>query len=77
LKFAEQVASLSAVESVIGGHFENTTLKRIKHVGEDGLIRVLWADNEKAVNITIQTTAKGKAQTLKVASLIRSCLEKT
>jgi putative CRISPR-associated protein (TIGR02619 family) len=75
LKFAEKVASLAAVESVIGGCFENTTLKRIKHVGEDGLIKILWADNDKAVNIAIQTTAKGKAQTMKVASLINPLLK--
>jgi len=63
-KFAEQVAALPAVEEIIGGHFENTILKRVKSVSDDGVIRVLWADNEKATNLTIRTTARGQAQTL-------------
>ena len=75
LKLAQKLAEIPAVESIIGGHFENTVLKRIKSVGEDGSIRLLWADNDKAVNITVQTTARGKAQTLKVANLIKPLLE--
>ncbi|AIE73559.1 MULTISPECIES: putative CRISPR-associated protein [unclassified Synechocystis] len=66
-EFAETVASLSAVEEIIGGHFENTTNRRIKNVFDDGTIRVLWADNEKATNLTIRTTARGQAQTLQFA----------
>lgn len=61
-EFAEQLAALPAVEEIIGGHFENTTLKRVKSVSDDGVIRVLWADNEKAANLTIRTTARGQAQ---------------
>ena len=75
LQFAKKVAEIPAVESVIGGHFEHTVSKRIKSVGEDGLIRLLWADNDKAANIIIHTTAKGKAQTLKVADLIKPLLK--
>ncbi|PSB02110.1 hypothetical protein [Merismopedia glauca] len=75
-KFAQTMASLSVVESVMGEPFANPTLKRVKHVGEDGLMKVIWGDYDKAVNIIIQTTGKGKAQTLKVASLIHSLLEK-
>lgn len=63
-KFAEQVAALPAVEEIIGGFFEHTTLKRVKSVTDDGVIRVLWADAEKATNLTIRTTARGQAQTL-------------
>jgi putative CRISPR-associated protein (TIGR02619 family) len=66
-QFAERVASLSAVEEIIGGNFENTTNQRIKNVSDDGIIRVLWADNEKAANLTIRTTARGQAQTLQFA----------
>lgn len=74
LKFAEKVAQIPAVESVIGGRFEHTVLKRIKSIGEDGIIRLLWADNDKAANIIVHTTAKGKAQTQKVADLIEPLL---
>lgn len=61
-EFAEKLAKLPAVEEIIGGFFEDTTLKRVKGVSEDGLIRILWADNEKATNLTIRTTARGQAQ---------------
>lgn len=64
-EFAKKLAQLEAVEEIIGGHFESTTMKRVKKVDDDGSIRVLWADNEKAVNMTIRTTARGQAQTLK------------
>ncbi len=67
LKFAQQVAKLAPVEEIIGGHFENTTMRRVKKVFDDGSIRVLWADGEKAVNIMIRTTARGLAQTLNFA----------
>lgn len=74
--FAEKLASLAPIESVIAGFFENTTLRRVKGVGDDGSIRLLWADNEKAVNITVQTTARGQAQTIKACDrLIRPFLE--
>lgn len=75
LKFAEKVAQIPAVESVIGGRFEHTLAKRIKSVGEDGIIGLLWADNDKAANIIVHTTAKGKAQTRKVAELIQPLLK--
>lgn len=64
LKFVQKVAELLPVEEIIGGYFENTTLRKVKRVFDDGSIRVLWADNEKATNITIRTTARGLAQTL-------------
>lgn len=74
LKFAEKVAQIPAVESVIGGRFEHTVAKKIKFVGEDGIIKLLWADNDKAANIIVHTTAKGKAQTQKIADLIEPLL---
>jgi putative CRISPR-associated protein (TIGR02619 family) len=64
--FAEKLAKIPAVEEIISGHFENTTLKRVKRIFDDGSILVLWADNTKAVRITIRTTARGQAQTLKI-----------
>jgi hypothetical protein len=64
-KFAQKIAQLGPVEEIIGGFFEHTTMRRIKGVNDDGSIRVLWADNEKAVNITVRTTARGQAQTLR------------
>ncbi|BAZ08049.1 putative CRISPR-associated protein [Calothrix sp. NIES-3974] len=64
LNFAQKIAKLAPVEEIIGGHFENTTTRRVKKVFDDGSIRVLWADNKKAANITIRTTARGLAQTL-------------
>lgn len=65
-KFIQKIAEVEAVEEIISGNFENTTKKRIKKIDDDGLIRLLWADNEKAVNITIRTTARGQAQTRKL-----------
>jgi len=66
-EFAEKLAKITAVEEIISGNFENTTLKRVKNIFEDGSILVLWADNTKAVRITIRTTARGQAQTLKIS----------
>lgn len=75
-EFAEKLAQVEAVEEIIGGHFENTTRKRVKRVYDDGSIHLLWADNEKAVNITIRTTARGQAQTWKLCDrYIRPLLE--
>jgi putative CRISPR-associated protein (TIGR02619 family) len=64
--FAEKLAKIPAVEEIISGNFENTTLKRVKRIFDDGSILVLWADNTKAVRITIRTTARGQAETLKI-----------
>lgn len=50
-------------------------MRRIKSVNDDGSIRLLWADNQKAVNITVQTTARGQVQTLKVCDFIRPLLD--
>lgn len=70
-----KIAQLSWVEAIIGGHFESTTFARIKYVSDDGMIRMLWADNQKAANLTIQTTAQSRAQTLKVADKIKQVLD--
>ena len=70
-----KIAQLPWVEAIIGGHFEDTILTRIKQVSEDGMIRILWADNKKAANLSVQTTARNSAQTLKVANKIREILE--
>jgi putative CRISPR-associated protein (TIGR02619 family) len=67
---SHKIASIPFVRQVIAGHFENTTLSRIKNVSDDGVIRMLWADSEKAGNLTIETTAQGRPQTLKVANRI-------
>lgn len=75
LATCRKIAQIPWVEGIIAGNFENTTLSRIKRAHEDGSIRMLWADNEKATNLTIQTTAQGNAQTLKVANKIREILE--
>ncbi|MEH2464522.1 hypothetical protein [Nostoc sp.] len=50
-------------------------MRRIKSVNDNGSIRLLWADNQKAVNITVQTTARGQVQTLKVWDFIRPLLD--
>lgn len=75
LAICEKIAQLPWVLAVIGGNFENTTLSRLKDFNEDGTIRLLWADNEKAANLTVQTTAQGRPQTRKVAEKIRELLE--
>lgn len=70
-----KIAQLPYVELVTGGFFEPTLLSRIGRVDEDGTILLLWADNEKAARLTIQTTAQGRPQTLKVAEKIKEILE--
>ncbi len=77
LAFCQRVAQLPYVQAIIGGHFENTTKARIKDkkISEDGIVQLLWADGEKAVRLTIQTTAQGRPQTRKVAEQIRELLE--
>jgi hypothetical protein len=65
LTFAQKLAELDAVEEIIGGFFEPTILRRVKKIEDDGSIRLLWADNEKSTNMTIRTTARGIAQTLR------------
>lgn len=75
LAFCQSVAQLDYVQDIIGGHFENTTQRRIKNFNENGVVQVLWADDQKAVNLTIQTTAHGRPQTRKVAEKIRELLE--
>jgi len=75
-EIARRIAEIPCVEEVIGSYFENTTLTRIKGVDDSGVIRVLWADNDKAVNLMIRTTARGKAQTLRVCNYyLRPILE--
>jgi putative CRISPR-associated protein (TIGR02619 family) len=74
LQFARKTAELPYVQEIVGGFFENTTLSRIKSSNEDGTIHLLWADNEKAQNLIISTTARGKLQTLKVANKIKEIM---
>lgn len=69
-ELAEKLATLAPVDEIIGGHFENTTFSRLKGVSEEGTIRLLWADDEKATNLTIYTTARGIVQTLRVRDRI-------
>ncbi|NJP05128.1 MAG: putative CRISPR-associated protein [Chloroflexaceae bacterium] len=75
LDFCHQVANLQPVQQIIGGNYENTTLTRIKRISDDGLIYVLWADQEKAQNLIVRTTAQGHAQTRKVADWIQQLLK--
>lgn len=75
LTICSRIAQLPYVRAIVGGNFENTTRSSIKKVLEDGTIRLLWADNEKAANLTVQTTGQGIPQTRKVAEEIREILE--
>ncbi len=70
-----KIATLDCVQEIIGGHFENTTRSCIRRADPDGSILLLWADDEKAERLTIQTTALGRPQTLKVATKIKEILE--
>ena len=74
LAACHKIAELDCVQAIIGGNFENTTNTRLK-VYPNGIILLLWADNEKAERLTIQTTAWGQPQTLKVAQKIKEILE--
>lgn len=70
LELAEKIATIAVVEEITGGFFENTTYSRLKGVSEDGVVRLLWADGEKATNLNIRTTARGIIQTLRVRDLM-------
>lgn len=69
-----KIAALDCVEEVIGGHFENAALTRIKKAYDDGTILMLWLNNNVGARLTIRTTAQGKLQTLKVAEKIKEIL---
>lgn len=69
-----KIAELLFVRQILGGNYENTTLSRVKRYDAYGIIYVLWADDKKAQNLIIQTTAQGKPQTLKVANKIKEIL---
>ncbi len=75
LAICKKIAQLPWVLAIIGGNFENTLRTDIKGINEDGTIRLLWADNEKATNLVVQTTAQGRAQTRKIEVKIRELLE--
>ncbi len=75
LAACNKIAQLPYVRTIIGGNFENTTRSAVKRVTEDGTILLLWADNDKAANLTIQTTAQGLPQTQKVAEKIKELLK--
>lgn len=75
-KFCLKIAALDYVKTVICSNFENTTKARIKQAYPNGVITLLWAGNNFAQNVIVQTTAQGKLQTLKVAEQIREILEK-
>jgi putative CRISPR-associated protein (TIGR02619 family) len=75
LAATRRIAELTYVREIIGGNFEPTKLSRIKQSNPDGTIHMLWADDSKAANLIIFTTAQGRPQTLKVANKIRELLE--
>ena len=75
-KFCLKLAEIDCVQAVICSHFENTVRSGIKNAYPNGIITLLWAGNEFAQNITVQTTAQGKPQTQKVAEKIKEILEK-
>lgn len=66
-----RIAALDAVHEIISEFFEPPTIARVKRVEADGTIRLLLSDTEKAANIVVLTTARGQAQTLKIAGQIR------
>jgi hypothetical protein len=77
LSTCRKIAALPYVDGVIGGFYESLakTRFRIRRVDPDGTIQLLWSDDEKAARLTIQTTAVGRPQTLKVAEKIKEILE--
>lgn len=75
LQFARKVAELAYVQEITGGFFENTSLSRVKRSEPDGIIYLLWADDSKAQNLIVRTTAKGNPQTLKVTNLIKQIMK--
>jgi putative CRISPR-associated protein (TIGR02619 family) len=78
LNACRKIATLDYVREITGGFYEPTTRSAVKLIDPDeGVILLLWADDEKAARFTINTTAKGKPQTLKVAQKIKEILEIT
>lgn len=75
LEACQKIAALDCVQEITGGFYENTTRTALKQVYDDGCILLLWSDDTKASRFTVRTTAKGKAQTLKVAQKIKEILE--
>jgi putative CRISPR-associated protein (TIGR02619 family) len=75
LETCERIAELDAVHMIIGGFFESTSLSRVKGLDDEGVIRLLLADQDRAANLTVMTTARGRPQTLKVANQLRALLE--
>lgn len=77
LSTCRKIAALPYVDGIIGGFYESLakTRFRIRRVDPDGTIQLLWSDDEKAARLTIQTTAVGRPQTLKVAEKIKEILE--
>jgi putative CRISPR-associated protein (TIGR02619 family) len=72
---SEKIAKLPWVKHVDDGEFENTKRKGIQAIYDDGRICLLWADDKKAANLIVQTTARGPLETRRVAEEIKKLLE--
>jgi putative CRISPR-associated protein (TIGR02619 family) len=71
----EKIARIPYVVTIIPGHFETSPRSCVKRAYDNGTIDMLWSENGKAARLTVQTTAQGRPQTLKVANKIREILE--
>jgi putative CRISPR-associated protein (TIGR02619 family) len=69
-----KIATLEYVDSIDGGSFANMTRSKMGKVFVSGVIELYWADKEKAARLTVQTTAKGYPQTIKVRDYIQKLL---
>jgi len=75
LTACRKIARLEYVKHIEGGFFSGTTRSRMGTFHENGVIEMRWADNTKAVRLTIYTTAEGLPQTMKVRDQIQEILE--
>jgi putative CRISPR-associated protein (TIGR02619 family) len=72
----KKIAHIPYVQIIIPEHFASVMSSKIAHIYDNGSIVVLWTEKGKAARLKIQTTAQGRAQTLKVAREIQKMLEK-
>jgi putative CRISPR-associated protein (TIGR02619 family) len=69
-----KIAAIDCVQEITGGFYEPTLRTALKVISDRSIL-LLLADDEKAARFTILTTAKKKAQVLKVAQKIKEILE--
>lgn len=71
---AERIANNPYVTAVISGEFADVAQSKIQKVNDSGQIVIIYGDGNKGCRLIVQTTARGKLQTLKVADELTKLL---